>query len=244
MVNKIWNAISNRRVLAASRDKLFRLRDFLRELFLSWGPIKRAVIACFQIVALKGNISTLKTNWMGAHAQKYPTDLWVYQEIIYETKPDVIIECGTNQGGTSLFLACICDIIGHGSVVSIDVESQRRPQHTRIKYLLGSSTAPETVETVKSLLQGANSVLVILDSDHSAAHVLDELKIYSKLVTRNNYLIVEDTLLNGYPVLSAFGPGPMEAVREFTRGNSDFVIDSTREKFLMTLNHTGYLRRV
>lgn len=244
MEHKIYRAISNRSFLAASWGKLLRLKDFLYEQFLSWGPIKRAVIACFQIITLKGGISTLKTTWIGSHAQKYPTDLWVYQEIIYQTKPDFIIECGTNEGGTTLFLACICDIVQHGSVVSIDVESQDPPQHPRIKYLLGSSTAAETVETVKSLLQGANSVLVILDSDHSASHVLAELRIYSKLVPRNNYLVVEDMHLNGHPVLSAFGPGPMEAVREFLRGNSDFVIATDQEKFLMTLNHNGYLRRV
>lgn len=244
MYNKLAKAISNRRFLAASRGKLLSFKDFIYGQFFSWGPIKQFITDCFLIAISKNGISSVQTTWMGTHAQKYPADLWVYQEIIYETRPDVIIECGTRLGGTTLFLASICDLLGHGKVVSIDIEPQNPPQHPRIQYLLGSSTADETVKTVKSLLRGANNILVILDSDHSKEHVLQELKTYSKLVPSNNYLIIEDMHLNGHPVLSAFGPGPMEAVCEFMKENRDFVVDRNREKFLITLNRNGYLRKV
>lgn len=86
--------------------------------------------------------------------------------------------------------------------------------------------------------------MVILDSDHSKVHVLNELRIYSKLVTKGNYLIVEDTCINGHPVCQGFGPGPMEAVEEFLKENQDFVVDRTREKFYLTFNPKGGLRRI
>jgi cephalosporin hydroxylase len=86
--------------------------------------------------------------------------------------------------------------------------------------------------------------MVILDSDHSADHVQQELNIFSRLVTVGNYLIVEDTNVNGNPVLPLYGAGPMEAVTQFTSTQTDFILDPQREKFLMTFNPRGYLRRV
>jgi cephalosporin hydroxylase len=86
--------------------------------------------------------------------------------------------------------------------------------------------------------------MVVLDSDHHMPHVLNELRIYSKLVTKGNYLILEDTNINGHPVDRKFGPGPMEALEAFQREDSDFVSDRSREKFLMTFNPKGYLRKI
>ena len=85
---------------------------------------------------------------------------------------------------------------------------------------------------------------MILDSDHSQAHVFQELTIYSPLVTKGSYLIVEDTNVNGHPVCPEHGPGPMEAIEEFLKKNKDFVIDGEKEKFLMSFNPRGYLRRM
>jgi cephalosporin hydroxylase len=86
--------------------------------------------------------------------------------------------------------------------------------------------------------------LAILDSDHTKKHVMDEIGVYAPMVTPGSYLIVEDTNMNGHPVAEEFGPGPMEAVEEFIKGTNDFEIDKSREKFYLTFNPSGYLKRV
>jgi cephalosporin hydroxylase len=185
------------------------------------------------------------TYWLGVPTEKCPLDLWIYQEIIFEVKPDVIIECGTGGGGSALFLANMCDLVDNGRVISIDIEYREdRPKHERITYLIGSSTSEEIVRKVEGLIGEGDKVMVILDSDHHKEHVLKELKIYSKFVTKGSYLIVEDTNINGHPVAPDFGPGPMEAVEEFLKENKSFIIDKTREKFYLTFNPKGYLKRI
>ena len=185
------------------------------------------------------------TFWLGIPTQKCPLDLWIYQEIIYDVKPDVIVEAGTANGGGALFLAGICDFVGNGRVISIDIaNADKKPKHKRIDYLLGSSTSEEIVRKVKGSIKEHDKVMVILDSDHSKSHVLDELRIYNKLVTKGSYLVVEDTNINNHPVSSNFGPGPMEAVEVFLQENHDFVIDKRKEKFYLTFNPKGYLRKM
>jgi cephalosporin hydroxylase len=93
------------------------------------------------------------------------------------------------------------------------------------------------------LVEGKGTVMVILDSDHQKDHVLSELLLYSPFVTQGSYLIVEDTNLNGSPVAKDFGPGPGEAVKEFLSGNDQFCADRKREKFLISANPGGYLKR-
>jgi len=173
----------------------------------------------------------------------------VYQEILFELRPDVVVECGTSKGGSALFLSSMCELVGHGQVITIDLYPKpNRPQHKRLTYLSGSSTNPQILKEVTRRIRDADgesaSVLVILDSDHSREHVLDELRLYAPLVTPGSYLIVEDTQLNGHPVWPDFGPGPMEAVDIFLSESDDFVSDTSREKFYLTLNPRGYLKRV
>jgi cephalosporin hydroxylase len=183
--------------------------------------------------------------WLGVQVEKNPFDLWVLQEIIYETKPDVIVEAGTWKGGSALFMATHLDLIHHGKIVTIDIEKQPDlPVHPRIQYLLGSSTAPDIVDKVKSAIGPNDKVMVVLDSDHRKDHVLKELEIYSRIVTKGSYLILEDTNVNGHPVWPDFGPGPMEALQEYMRGHSDLEIDKSREKFFVTFNPSGYLQKV
>lgn len=184
------------------------------------------------------------TTWLGVHTAKTPLDLWVYQEIIYETKPDIIIETGTANGGSALYMACINDLIDGGKVISIDISPKDNlPHHPRVTYLTGSSTSPEITMRVNHLAQGANRIMVVLDSDHSKAHVRRELELFAPLVTVGCYLIVEDTNVNGHPVWPDHGPGPMEALSEFLEGNGAFEIDHGREKFYLTFNPSGYLLR-
>lgn len=184
------------------------------------------------------------TSWLGVPIQKCPLDCWIYQEILTELRPHMIVETGTNRGGSALFLASLCDLLGAGHVITIDIEQfENRPTHPRITYLVGSSTDPAVVAEVHQRVAGASPVMVILDSDHSEAHVARELDLYSPLVTESSYLIVEDTNINGHPVLPTSGPGPMESVETFVRKNPSFVVDRTREKFFMTFNPSGHLRR-
>jgi cephalosporin hydroxylase len=137
------------------------------------------------------------------------------------------------------------DLVNNGKVITVDiVQPDSRPIHKRIKYLVGSSISEDTVSAIKNQIQKKDSVMVILNSDHHKAHVLAELRIYSKFVTKGSYIIVEDTIFNGHPVEPDFGPGPMEAVEEFLNETNDFVIDKDKEKFCMTFNPHGYLRRI
>ncbi|OIO42521.1 cephalosporin hydroxylase [Candidatus Pacearchaeota archaeon CG1_02_39_14] len=185
------------------------------------------------------------TFWLGAVTKKCPLDMWVYQEIIHELRPDVIVECGTALGGSALFMATICDLIGNGKIVTIDTKkTPNLPKHKRIKYLVGSSTSKEVLNQVKDMIKKRDKVMVILDSAHNRDHVFNELQLYNNLVTKGSYLIVEDTQLNGHPVYPKYGPGPMEALNDFLKVNNDFMIDKSKEKFYMTFNPRGYLKKV
>jgi cephalosporin hydroxylase len=192
-----------------------------------------------------GSQGGLNFHWLGYLSTKYPCDLIVYQEIVTETRPELIVESGTRFGGTTLFLACLLDSLGgRGRVLTIDVNrAPRLPEHPRIEYITGSSLDPETIATVRRAADGKRT-MVILDSLHSEDHVGAELRAYSDIVTEGCYLIVEDSNVNGHPVLPDFGPGPMEAVDGFLASSDGFVIDRDRERFLISLNPRGYLRRV
>ncbi|MGY1423742.1 CmcI family methyltransferase [Bacillus cereus] len=184
------------------------------------------------------------TMWLGYPILKYPADLFLYQEIIYDIQPDIIIECGTFNGGSALFLCSVLDLINKGTVLSIDISPQPNlPMHKRLSYLQASSISDLALQTVKDMIQPHHTVLIILDSDHTKQHVLHELQLYHSFVTPGSYLIVEDTNINGNPVLPTFGPGPMEAVQEFLKINDDFIIDETKHKFLISFNPNGYLKK-
>jgi len=189
------------------------------------------------------------TRWLGVAAEKPPSDFWVYQEILHEVRPELIIETGTRFGGTARFLASVCDLLDHGRVITIDIEDLAssdtvRPPHPRITYLTGSSTSSEIIDQIRKEAGSSDGVLVILDSDHSMTHVTDELRLYAPIVTTGSYLIVEDTQVNGHPIIPEHGPGPMEAVEVFLRESPEFVPDVAREKFLVTFNPSGFLKRV
>ena len=185
------------------------------------------------------------TRFLGVPTWKSPLDLWIYQELVWELRPGLIVETGTAHGGSALYLATLCETIGSGEVVSVDIGHWLdRPAHPRLTYLTASSTDPGVVAQVAERAAGAGAVLVVLDSDHRRDHVLAELRAYAPLVTPGSYLVVEDTNINGHPVYEAFGPGPMEAVEEFLATNKEFESDRTRERFLFTMHPKGYLKRV
>lgn len=187
-----------------------------------------------------------QTFWRGIKILKCPLDLWVYQEILWDQKPDLVLETGTAHGGSALWFADMLETIGHGEIITIDIEGSSvfpdRPKHGRLTYIQESSTNPELVSRLSRLWAGKN-VLVVLDSNHSKSHVLQELRMWSPIVPSGGFLIVEDTNVHGHPVCPEHPEGPYEAVEEFLASNSYFVQVPEMEKFQLTFNPGGFLRR-
>lgn len=185
------------------------------------------------------------TFWLGTPIQQCPLDLEVYQEILYQTKPDLLIETGTFKGGSAHFFASMFDLLGHGRVETIDIANfPGRPQHPRITYITGSSVSPEIVERIKASIGPGEKVMVLLDSSHLKSHVLKELELFGPLVTKGNYLLIHDTDFSGNPFLPDSGSGPGAAVEEFLEHHPEFVRDNSCEKYGMTLLPGGYLKRL
>lgn len=184
--------------------------------------------------------------FLGIQTLQNPTDAWVTQEIIAEVKPDFIVECGTRYGGSALYWAMLLkEINPTGRVITIDIEDRvtdakdRTLWKERVDFLVGSSTSPKIVEEVRRRVKGGR-VLVILDSLHTYDHVYNELKSYAPLVDVGSYVVVQDTGLGNIRVYEQSAGG----VRQFLEEHPDFKIDKKRERFMITNNPDGYLRRI
>ena len=157
--------------------------------------------------------------WHGIRTLKLPSDIWNYQEIIFERRIEHVLETGTRHGGSALFFAETLAARGaRGPVVSIDIEATSRQvrDHDGTRFLLGDSAAAAIVDQALALLPADRGpVFLILDSDHSQRHVLRELRAWVPRLNKGDYLIVEDTIVNGHPVRPEHGPGPMEAIRDY-----------------------------
>lgn len=191
-----------------------------------------------------------RNRWLGIAAQQNPNDVWITQEIIYDTQPDFIIEAGTLHGGSALIWAMVLEQVNpKGKVITIDIKQpppqffQKKIFQKKIEFILGSSTDPKVVDTIAKRVAG-KKVLVILDSNHRKQHVLNELNAYSRMIHVGEYIIVQDSNVNGHPTLKNYGPGPMEAIQEFMQGRSDFIIDNDKERLLHTFNPNGFLKRI
>jgi cephalosporin hydroxylase len=220
---------------------LRRLRNSVR--FRAGRRLDRAAISRAHDAFYASDAWT-KASWLGTQALKNPLDLWVYQEIMAETRPELIVETGTWRGGSAIYMASVCDLLGEGEIVSIDIAPMRDdyPQHPRITYLAGrSSTDPDVLAEVRARADGRRT-LIILDSDHSQSHVEAELAAYAPLVPVGCYLIVEDSNIG--QIREDLLPGPLQAIETFLARTDEFEIDREREKFLITFNPSGYLRRV
>lgn len=199
-------------------------------------------------------------SWLGRPIIQFPQDVIAMQEIIWRAKPDLIIETGIAHGGSIIFYASMLELIGgDGLVVGIDVdirahnrvEIEKHPMFKRISLIEGSSVELPVFEKVRSIANGRARRLVVLDSNHSHDHVLRELELYSQLVTKDNYLVVFDTVVEDMPETffqdRPWGKGnnPKTAVREFLKKNKRFVSDKEIEnKLLLTVAPDGYLRCV
>ncbi len=157
--------------------------------------------------------------WHGVRTLKLPSDVWNYQEIIFERRIEHVIETGTRHGGSAVFFAeTLAARRARGPVVSIDVDraSRQIAACEGVHFLLGDSADPAMVERALGLLPPERGALfLILDSDHSRDHVLRELRAWVPRLRQDDYLVVEDTIVNGHPVRPEHGPGPMEAIREY-----------------------------
>ncbi len=190
-------------------------------------------------------------HWKGIEILKNPCDLWMMVELFQRLEPRVLIETGTHLGGSACFYADILRTLGIDcAVVTIDPNPKWSiaPEAHGIQSLVGYSTDESIVEKVRRIVKekaiAGGAVMVTLDADHSESSVTKELEIYSGFVTPGSYLIVEDTNVNGHPSFAKHGPGPWEAVDKFLQRRKDFAVDLECQRFLLTYNPRGWLRRV
>ncbi len=198
------------------------------------------------VAAYWRSLAWQETTWLGHRAPNAPADLLAYQDIIAEVRPDWIVETGTREGGRALFLASICDLLDHGRVLSIDTHRPgvTRPEHPRITYLTGLAHNDEVAEQARAVVGADPNAFVILGSRGARRRMHREFAIYAELVPVGSYVVMEHTVLNGYPVDASFGPGPFEATRRILNTRGDFMADTTRERHGVTFNPGGFLRRV
>ncbi len=199
-------------------------------------------------------------SWMGRPVIQYPQDMIAMQEIIWNIKPDLIIETGIAHGGSLIYYASLLELIGNGEVLGVDIdirehnrkEIEKHPMFKRIEMIQGSSIDEATVAKVKEHIHGRKNILVVLDSNHTHGHVLKELELYSPFVSVDSYIIVYDTIVEylpeGYFSQSrpwGIGNNPKTAVQEFLKNNDNFIIDEMIDnKLLISVAPGGYLKRV
>lgn len=203
--------------------------------------------------------------WMGRPIIQYPQDIVAMQELIWAVQPDLIIETGIAHGGSLIFSASMLELNAacggppDALVVGIDIDIrphnresiEAHPMSRRITTIQGSSVAPEVIAQVRTLATGRKRVLVILDSNHTHAHVLAELEAYAPLTSVGSWCVVFDTVIEDMP--ADMFPGrpwgqrdnPKSAVREYLLGHPEFVVDKDIDhKLLISVAPDGYLRRI
>ena len=185
------------------------------------------------------------TTYFGVQTLKNPLDFWVYQELITRLRPDVIVEIGNRFGGSALALAHLCDLLGQGRIIGLDVDhadlSPVTRAHKRISLIEGDACG--SFPAVRAMIGPDEQVLVIEDSAHTFENTLNVLSRFSPLVKPGGYFIVEDSICH-HGLAVGPDPGPFEAIEAFIAAGSDFVIDRSLESFLITWNPKGFLRRV
>lgn len=201
--------------------------------------------AAFQsaLIAHTGNYGNI--TWLGKPIWQPVLDVWTLQETIFEIKPELLIECGTYKGGSSYFFADLFELMGKGRVITVDIMKAHDLSHPRVTYLIGDCASPEIVQQIRAERDKVTGpVMVVLDSDHSAAHVKKELDAYHSFVTPGSFLHVQDGVIDVLPNLAQSRPGPLVAIEAFVAEHSEFEVDLERSgKFLITHHPKGWLRR-
>lgn len=196
--------------------------------------------------------------WLGRPIIQYPQDIVAMQELIWEVRPDAIVETGIAHGGSLVLYASMLELIGGDRFVlgiDIDIRAHNRaaieahPLSHRIRMIEGSSIDAATVEQVREIVRGRQRIMVVLDSNHTHDHVLRELQLYSELVKKGSYVVVFDTVVERMPKAAfmdrPWGPedNPYTAVQEFLRDTDRFEVDqSMDDKLLISVAPGGYLR--
>lgn len=202
------------------------------------------------------NKISYEITWLGIPIIQIPEDIIIMQELIFNVKPNIVIESGIAHGGSLIFYSSLLELLGKGKVIGVDIEIRKHnreaieshPMSKRIKLIEGSSTNPAVIKKVEEQIDPGSTVLVYLDSNHTKAHVLEELKAYSDFVTPGSYIVVFDTImpdLVGLPGSqeSWDKDNPMEAIKEFLEMNNDFEIDKEYDKLFVSCCLNGFLRR-
>lgn len=190
----------------------------------------------------QGDLVTKQVHYRGVPTWKNVFDLWVIQEIIHDTQPEIVVEIGCKFGGTTLWLSDMMKTVASGSVISVDLNRPRIAFPENVQFIEGDSIAPGTVAHVASLREGQRTML-LADGNHAADHVFQELLRYGPMVALGCYFVVEDGIVDvmDWP---QYQPGPLVAVQRFLSENSSFVKDERREKFILTYAPGGFLKRV
>jgi cephalosporin hydroxylase len=199
-------------------------------------------------------------SWMGRPIIQYPQDMVAMQEIIWEIKPDLIIETGIAHGGSLIYYASLLELIGKGEVLGIDIdirkhnkeEIEKHPMYKRIKMIEGSSIDKETISKVKEYAKGKEKIIVCLDSNHTHDHVLKELELYSPFVSLNSYIVVFDTIVEFLPEGYfkqerpwGIGNNPYTSVKTFLQKNKSFIVDDAIDnKLQISVAPGGYLKKI
>lgn len=195
--------------------------------------------------------------WMGVPIIQFPTDILMMQELMWKVQPDVIVECGVAHGGSAVFYASICELLGKGRVLGVEIDFrahnraalETHPMRKRIDIVDGSSTDPAVVKEVKRRVGDAERVLVVLDSNHSTQHVLRELDAYHDLVTPGSYLVAMDgAQAHVWDIprgkLEWKDDNPLAAIRQWLPRHPEFRPDPSFTRMLITSNPEGFLRRI
>jgi cephalosporin hydroxylase len=218
--------------------------DYLRKVFRF--ILEKTVNPLFfwELIEKTNNFSGI--TWLGQPIWQNVLDLWTIQETIYQIKPQLLVESGTNRGGSAFFYAQLFDLMGHGRIITIDVEKMHNLAHPRIEFLIGGSTSAKVVENIQNQVRSTSGpVMVILDSDHSEAHVSEELELYSSFVTPNSYLLVQDGVIDTLARFQHVRPGPLPAIKNFLKKHPEFQEDEDKNRrFLITHHPMGWLRKL